>query len=94
MAQLGMDIMIRQLTGNTASIKALTDAIGKKITNLALIDNELRFTFDDGSKVKLFDDGQCCCENRYMRTDDNLDYFVGAFSTPQKKRLSESCKWR
>ena len=77
MGQLGAGVMIRQLGGNADLVEAFTAAVGKKITALALVDNELLFTFEDGSKVKLFDDGQSCCESRYMRTDDNLDYFVG-----------------
>lgn len=53
-------------------------SIGKTITALTLEDNELRFAFGDGSKMRIRDDGQMCCENRYMRTDDDLTYFVGA----------------
>lgn len=34
--------------------------------------------FEDGTGLSLVDDGQSCCENRYMTCDDNLDYFVGA----------------
>lgn len=57
-----------------------TAALGKTITALRLDDemNELRFEFSDGTKLTLFDNGQSCCEHRYMRTDDNLDEYVGA----------------
>lgn len=54
-------------------------AIGKKITEVRLgADDALHFTFDDGSKLKLFDDGQTDSESRYMTTDDNLSEFIGA----------------
>jgi len=33
--------------------------------------------FSNGTVLKIWDRLECC-EKRYMRTDDNLDYFVGA----------------
>ena len=38
----------------------------------------LVFTFKDGTKLEIADDARSCCENRYMHTDDDLPYFVGA----------------
>ena len=79
MGQLGMGVMLNMLGGNAESVDAFTGAIGKIIAELNLgQDDALHFVFDDGSKIKLFDDGQSCCESRYMRTDDNLEDFVGA----------------
>lgn len=34
--------------------------------------------FGDVYKIKIWDDGQSCCEARYMRTDENLEDFKGA----------------
>ena len=77
--QLGTGVMISMLRGNAESVEAFTDAIGKTIAALTLgEDDALHFVFDDGSKVKLFDGGQSCCESRYMRTDDTLADYVGA----------------
>jgi hypothetical protein len=74
-----MGVMINYLAGNADSVDAFTAAINKTITALSLGDDDaLHFAFDDGSKIKLFDDGQSCCESRYMRTDDNLADYVGA----------------
>ncbi len=28
--------------------------------------------------MRIYDDGQSCCENRYMRTDDDLSSYVGS----------------
>lgn len=75
---LGSGVMIGMLAGNEKSVEAFTGALNKKISALELKDDELRFTFEDGTKIKLFDDGQSCCEHRYMTTDDDLKYFVGA----------------
>jgi len=80
MSNLGFGVMIHQLFGdNRRSAEVLLRAIGKTITALHLgNDNALHFEFEDCYKMKLFDDGQSCCESRYMTTDDNLAYFVGA----------------
>ena len=74
-----MGVMLSMLGGNADSVDAFKGAMGKTIAGLTLgADDALHFVFDDGSKMKLFDDGQSCCESRYMRTDDNLAEFVGA----------------
>ena len=79
---LGMVVMIGLLGGDAESVEAFRGAVGKTITALTLNesdeDNALHFTFADGSKLKLFDDGQSCCESRYMRTDDDLSAYIGA----------------
>lgn len=70
--------MLGYLAGNESSVNAFTGAANKTISALELKDDELHFTFSDGTKIKLFDDGQSCCEHRYMTTDDDLSYYVGA----------------
>ena len=76
---LGMGVMLGFLGGNEESVKALKSCFGKEISGLTLgSDDALHFTFSDGSKVAALDDGQSCCESRYMRTDDNLEDFIGA----------------
>jgi len=79
MEQMGLGVMISMLGGNADSVAAFAGAVGRTISSLTLgEDDALHFVFEDGSKVMLFDDGQGCCENRYMRTDDNLAEFVGS----------------
>lgn len=79
MSNMGIGVMIGHLAGNEDSVDAFTGVIGKTITSLVLgNDDALHFVFDDGSKIKLFDDGQSCCESRYMRTDDDLNDYVSA----------------
>jgi hypothetical protein len=41
-------------------------------------DSSCVLTFDDGSRLELFDFGQSCCERRYMSTDDNPADIIGA----------------
>lgn len=75
---LGVGVMLGMPSGNESSVKAFKGAMGKSIVSLELVaDVGLVFAFDDGSKIKLFDNDQSCCEDRYMTTDDQLDYFVG-----------------
>lgn len=40
--------------------------------------NVLSIQFVGGGTLCIWDDGQSCCESRYMTTDDELDTFVGA----------------
>ena len=78
MSKLGTGVMIHMLGGNEDSVKAWRSVVGQRITALELSDNELRMTVADGTKIALRDDGQSCCETRYMRTDADLPYYVGA----------------
>lgn len=42
-------------------------------------DNTLEIHFEDDTGIGFFDDGQSCCESRYMSVDgDDLTEFVGA----------------
>ena len=76
---LGMGVMINKLAKDGSLYKAFLDSVGKIITGLSLGDDDaLHFEFSDGGKIRLFDDGQLCCETRYMITDDNLANYVGA----------------
>lgn len=79
MKQLGMGAMIHLLGGNEASVAAYTAAVGKTIAEAKIDgDDALRLAFTDSTGIRFLDDGQSCCECRYMRTDDDLNYHVGA----------------
>jgi len=81
--QLGLGVMISALRDNANSVAAYKAALEKKITHVELdkVANnergELRFAFEDGTRLALYDDGQSCCESRYMTTDDDLSIHVG-----------------
>jgi hypothetical protein len=79
MSQLGFGVMINMLCGADRGADLLKAAIDekRKITDVRLEDNALHFTFKDGSKIRIWDDGQSCCEHRYMTTDDDLKHYVG-----------------
>jgi hypothetical protein len=73
---LGLGVMIQSLGGNEETVNAVKSALGKVIEKVSLDDNELVFKFTDGTGLKMFDDGQSCCENRYMATADDLTEYA------------------
>ncbi len=79
MGKIGIGVVFGRLRGNADSVNTFTNAVGKTIAALHLGDDDaLHFEFSDGSKMKLSDEGQSCCEQRYMCTDDDLSGYVGA----------------
>lgn len=57
--------------------RALQESLGKNITGLSVRDNVCTITFPEHTLV-ITDEGQSCCEDRYMVCDDNLAAFLGA----------------
>ncbi len=89
MNQLGIGVVINMLGGNEETVKAVKQCVGKVIKDLALIDDHLVFTFDE-FKVEFYDDGQSCCESRYMTTDDDISEFIGAIFNSVEIKETES----
>jgi hypothetical protein len=77
-SNLGMGVMIGRLGGNTESVAAYQSSLGKTIRRARLDGDLLCLDFTDGTGLRLHDEGQSCCESRYMRTDDDLNYYEGA----------------
>jgi hypothetical protein len=71
--------MIRYLAGNAASVAAYQAALGKTIKEVKLDADVLKFEFEDGTHLSVQDNGQSCCEHRYIN-DDGCDfpYYSGA----------------
>ena len=78
----GLAVMLHMLGGNQETVEAHNGAIGKTIRQLDLVQGDdidrLAIRFTDGTGICFYDDGQSCCENRWMATDDDLAAFVGA----------------
>lgn len=49
---------------------------GKVITNAELVDNAFVLTFHDWTKLSISDQGQSCCEHRWITSDDALSDIV------------------
>lgn len=73
----GISGIIDRLYDGAESRVPMERARGEVIEGVVLVDDELRISFD-GFVLVLSDEGQACCEDRYMRTDDDLPYYVGA----------------
>lgn len=81
MSQLGFSVMLNMLMGGDRGASKLQASLNKKIAKLELQSGDpdrLYFEFEDGENMSLRDDGQSCCEHRYMTTDDDLPHYVGA----------------
>ena len=50
---------------------------GKTISSIELNEDVLRMKFNDSTEFELSFD-QCCCEERFMSTDDDLNYYIGS----------------
>lgn len=77
MSRPGMGVMIGMLGGNEKTIETLREALDQPIENIELKDETLRIILGDKVLV-IQDDGQSCCESRYMTTDDDLGYYAGS----------------
>jgi hypothetical protein len=51
--------------------------VGHTIAGAKLEEDRLSLAFDNGKGIEIFDNGQSCCEYRYMRTDDDVSSLVG-----------------
>ena len=52
--------------------------IGATISDIYTDDNKLVINFSDGRKITFTDSADCCCEHRYMQTDDNVLSYIGS----------------
>ena len=75
---LGLGVMIGMMGGNHETVDTHQDAVGKQIKDLSLHDDRLHIYFEDGTGIQIYDDGQSCCEDRWMHTDDELADFAGS----------------
>lgn len=88
--RLGMGVMLNMLgpmlDGRTDEepTDALADVKGLTIASVILDDDKnggdgaLVFTFTDGRALEVFDKGRSCCESRYLKCDDDLDFYGGS----------------
>lgn len=72
---LGLGAMLHILGGG--SPKSASDYCGRTITAATFSEEELRLTFSDGVTIRIWDNGQSCCEHRYMTCDDDVQDLVG-----------------
>ena len=81
---MGLGAMIHYLSGG--SEHSASEYYGQKILSAEIVDNRLRLGLKNGKTIEIWDNGQSCCENRYMSTDDDVSSLVG------KKLTQIACK--
>jgi hypothetical protein len=74
-SQPGIGAMLHYLGGG--SKEDPKSFYGRTITAAELRDDKFHLSFDDGQKIAIWDDGQSCCEHRYMKCDDDPASLVG-----------------
>lgn len=94
MGRMGFGVNIFALFGQS---EGSAKYIGRKITAAELVKSdgkpscgepgdELHLTFEDGAKISLRDEGQSCCESRYITCDDDLSKIVGGKLTRMESK--------
>lgn len=84
---MGLGAMIHHLGGG--SPESASKYYGKKITGAQFINDSLILFFAD-CIIEISDDGQSCCEERYLRTDDDPQDLVGKTLTSIKLKETKS----
>jgi hypothetical protein len=64
--------------GGDDESRKLLSCVGKTIDNVRMTRDVLKMDVAGVGTLAIWDDGQDCCESRYMRTDDDLASFNGA----------------
>lgn len=75
MSQPGIGAMLHLLSGGSKNDPS--KYVGRVIESAAQDGDTLVLSFRDGTSIVISDDGQSCCESRYMRTDDSLKDLFG-----------------
>ncbi len=75
MGQMGLGVMLDILAGG--SPHGSKEYEGLKIVDANFEDDALFISFENGKKIKITDEGQSCCEHRYMTTDDDAKSIIG-----------------
>ena len=64
---------------DTFTEAAIKSCLGLKVTKAYILHEKLHLEFNGGvRRLLISDEGQSCCEHRYMHTDDDLSEFVDA----------------
>lgn len=89
MSQSGIGAMLHYLSGGSANNP--DQYYGKTIKKAELVDDRFNIDFEDGTKISIWDDGQSCCESRYITCDDDLSYLEGKTLTKiEVKEVTET----
>lgn len=71
----GLGVMLFMLGGG--SRHSSDEYVGKVVEHAYIDEDKLYIDFEDGTRIRIYDDGQSCCESRYMHSDDNPEVLIG-----------------
>lgn len=70
------------LSGNEDTVEALRGSVGHTISGIKLDEGPqgelILIGLNNGKTLTVSDQGQSCCESRYITTDADLPYYIGA----------------
>lgn len=75
MSRLGIGSILYVLGGG--SEHSPDEYYGRQIVDANIDEKRLRLKFSDGTVIKLWDNGQSCCEDRYITCDDDVADLIG-----------------
>jgi len=75
MSRPGIGVMLYALGGGNDT--PAERFYGHKVVGATIDNDEFVLTFEDGTKLSLTDEGQSCCESRYITCDDDIGALVG-----------------
>ena len=69
-------VMMNEILRERVSATPMYD--GKVVKSVDMSEDELNIRFEDDTGITITDEGQSCCEHRYMTTDDDVQSLVGS----------------
>src|SRR5688572_26528754 len=72
---MGVGALVHMLGGG--SRHNASEFYGRTVIAAGLSDERLSLTLEDGEIIQIWDDGQSCCESRYITCDDDLSKIIG-----------------
>lgn len=75
MTHPGIGVMLHYLSGGSEHNP--DEYYGNKILEVKMADEKLTLKLSNDKVIYIWDNGQSCCESRYMTTDDNINSLVG-----------------
>lgn len=71
----GIGSMLHYLSGG--SEHSPEEYYGNKILMVDITDDKLTLKLSNDKTISIWDNGQSCCEHRYMSTDDDIKSLIG-----------------
>jgi len=84
----GITVMLHQIFGGKQE-DAAEKYYGKTIKNATIDEEKIIIEFEDEIKIMITDEGQSCCEHRYISCDDDINRIIGTKLTKIEIKKTE-----